>query len=189
MSRIIRQRKPVFLIVLEGHNKTETHYFESLNRECHRVCLKPVSLGDTDLPNLEQDACACWHRCGLDRGNGDRVFLLVDDDASEGRKAAIAHEAEVHPNIEVVISSPAFENFLIAYFASPHPNCTSDQALAELQKKIPDFAKGKPYFQKLPAQGHQQAVLTYQKAIAPTIKKTITVAAMIQIILDLEKKD
>jgi hypothetical protein len=185
--RVLRQQRPIFLIVLEGHNKTETHYFESLNRECHQVCLKPVSRGDTDLPNLGKDAYACWSQQGLSKSNGDRVFLLVDDDASEGRKAAIAKATKDCPEIQVVISTPTFENFLIAYFDSPHPNCSSAQALLDLQKWIPGFMKGKPYFQKLPPESHQNAVTTYQKVIPAPIKKTITVAAMVQIILDLEK--
>jgi hypothetical protein len=146
-----------------------------------------VSLGDTDLPKLGKDACSCWSRYELDQDNGDRVFLLVDDDASEGRKTAIAEAANLHPEVELVVSTPAFENFLVAYFALPHPNCSSAQALLDLQKWIPGFMKGKPYFQKLPPESHQNAVTTYQKVIPAPIKKTITVAAMVQIILDLEK--
>jgi hypothetical protein len=177
--RLQRQRLPVIIIVVEGHNKTETHFFESLNREIKEIQIRVRCSGETDLPNLVAFARRLISEYELQSEAGDRIFLLVDDDASLERKMAIAEAAKNSPDIKVAVSRPAFENFLLSYFACPRQNITSKEALSDLRKHCPCFSKGSDYYGRLPTKELEAAISRYETAIEADIKNTITVAAMV----------
>jgi hypothetical protein len=106
--RLQRQRLPVIIIVVEGHNKTETHFFESLNREIKEIQIRVRCSGETDLPNLVAFARRLISEYELQSEAGDRIFLLVDDDASLERKMAIAEAAKNFPRYQSRGLTPGF---------------------------------------------------------------------------------
>lgn len=68
-----RKIKPVYLIIAEGRNKTETLYFSNYQKQGSPYSIRFVKAGSrTDAESLYLALEAKWKELGLSSDNGDR---------------------------------------------------------------------------------------------------------------------
>ena len=141
-----KEQKPLILIVSEGEN-TEPQYFEGLARSCrvtlvdikvHRKHGVPLSL--VQFAKAERDRAAnAAKREGDDNLLYDSVWCVPDVDKHpnlpEAKLMAVAN------NIEMVVSNPCFELWLLLHFQES-PGAKHHRDVQKLMKEhIPKYDK------------------------------------------------
>ena len=146
-----RRRKPIFVIVAEGKNKTESLYFMSFQNQESPYVIKMVKAGKkTDPKSLVETAEKAWTDNDMDEELGDHAFVVVDidNDSETAKKVASIQSKLMHA--EIVASNPCFEVWFLMHFTgSTKQFMTSDAAVKELKKYIKDYEKNKNVFKVL----------------------------------------
>ena len=76
-----RKRKPTYLIIAEGRNKTETNYFSHFQDQEKPYILRMVKAGsNTDIESLYKTICNRWEELELSEEEGDCAFIVFDLD-------------------------------------------------------------------------------------------------------------
>ena len=84
---VSRRTKAVYLIIAEGHNKTETLYLSHFQDQVNDFNIRFVKAGNkTDAESLYQTVVNKWKELGLSGNSGDKAFVVVDMD-NDSQKA------------------------------------------------------------------------------------------------------
>lgn len=139
-----RQPKKVIVIAAEGKNKTESLYFKKFNSNKLRVHIAKGRA--TDPVNLVKELD---HECKyqeVDFDQGDVAFCLIDSDFDNKKdeKIHLADQMAKEKRIQLFVSSPCFEEWIICHFKySTRQFNSNDEVLKEVQNLIPGYTKAR----------------------------------------------
>lgn len=145
-----RKAKPVYLIIAEGKNKTETLYFSNYQEQGRSYSIRFVKAGSkTDAESLYKALSAKWKEMDLSEDNGDRGFIVldIDNDPLKAEKITELIQSNANRAICFVASNPTFEIWFLLHFrytTKEYPN--GDAVIDDLKKYIPDYEKNKDVF-------------------------------------------
>lgn len=146
-----RKRKPVVLLVAEGHNKTEKLYLEHFSYSGSKYTVKVLSRGETS-PKGMLDEIKRERDIEEVLSENDIVGIILDLDCSD-EKARILQDLmkkEEYRGLTVIASNPCFEVWFVAHFHNLQGTYTSsNQVLDDLRKNINNYGKGKDFYSKL----------------------------------------
>lgn len=142
---------PTYLIVYEGKfNKTESNYFTQLNRICRYVRIVPFSTEKTDPIGLMEAIEKKWSSLGLNKGDGDRAFIVLDLDVNQDKAELISEIQSQSHNAEFIVSNPCIEVWFLNHFPySTKSFSSSKETKKELKRKIPKYSENYPIFDLL----------------------------------------
>lgn len=145
-----RRIKPVYLVIAEGRNKTETQYLSHFQEQGKYYCIHFVKAGNnTDAESLYKTLVAKWNELGLSEKNGDRGFIIldIDNDPLKSDKVTYLMHSNENQAISFVVSNPTFEVWLLSHFKYTTKFFADGNAvISELRKNIPDYEKNKDVF-------------------------------------------
>ena len=145
-----RKTKPVYLIIAEGKNKTETLYFSNYQEQGRPYSIRFAKAGSkTDAESLYKALSAKWKEMDLSEDNGDRGFIVldIDNDPLKAEKISELIQANTNRAISFVTSNPTFEIWFLLHFrytTKAYPN--GDAVIDDLKKYIPDYEKNKDVY-------------------------------------------
>ena len=111
-----RREKKLIVVAAEGENKTELTYLKEFNRRQKEYRIIPAKGNNTDPENLVEDARKSAIRESLDYSFGDKAIAVFDTDVGKERHIRKAVENAKRENVEVYISNPCFEVWLLLHF-------------------------------------------------------------------------
>ncbi len=139
-----KKRKAFVLINAEGKNKTETNYLKKFANRNVRIHF--ASGQSTDPVNMVNELVGLMNETDFDSKLGDRAFCLIDADVIPSKNIKIK-EADIrakNKNIELIVSSPCFEDWFLCHFCFTTRQFNSNaELICELQKRIPDYSKNR----------------------------------------------
>jgi len=145
-----RKKKPVYLLIAEGRNKTETMYFSHFQDQDKGYTLRIVKAGNnTDVYSLYKAISKKWDEYGLSANEGDRAFIVLDMDADEQKASKIRDviRQNKHKGITFIVSNPTFEIWFLLHFKYTTKHYVDGNAVIEdLKKYIPNYEKNADVF-------------------------------------------
>ena len=134
--------KPVYLIVAEGKNVTETQYFNSFNSSQNDYIVKAArSSYVTDPEGLWNRARNLWKQYDMSTKNGDKAFVVLDLDC-DPKKLRKVNKLRGKDDIEFIVSNPCFEIWFLLHFVYTTREFKNDKdVIRELRKHIPKYEK------------------------------------------------
>lgn len=148
-----RRKKPVYLIIAEGRNKTEKLYFSNFQCQDKTYSIRFINAGsNTDAESLYMKMVSKWNELELEENIGDKGFIVLDID-NDGCKAIKVYELiqnNKYPSIRFIVSNPTFEVWFLLHFKYTTKHFSDgDAVIKELEKYIPNYNKGKDYYSVL----------------------------------------
>ena len=138
-----RCEKPVYLLVVEGWNVTESSYFQGFQCQESSVnikILRPNSV--TDPKKMLSELRKKQKSLQLNLKKGDKLFLIADLDCDEEKAKTIRELMEKNKDVDFIISNPCFEIWFLMHFVYSTKSFIDGKALIkELKKYIPDYEK------------------------------------------------
>lgn len=141
-----RQTKQILLLAVEGKNKTESNYFQSIASPY--VDVRIVRGNETDPVGMAKRMLYEYEGILQD---SDYAACLVDSDFDVQKDAQLQAADKLieqarnkkHQNVHLIQSAPCFEIWYICHFAYTTRNYgkTAD-VLEELERYIPGYKKG-----------------------------------------------
>lgn len=160
-----RERKRRILIFCEG--TTEPEYFTKLRNYLRAI---PVEVATCELKGVGQDPLKIVNRAGKRwaedrRDNGgeafDEAWCVVDRDEHASLPAAIKRADDL--GINLVLSTPCFEYWLLLHFVDHRAAATNQQVMAELRRHLTGYDKHVP--EKFPFASHGEAIARAKRVV------------------------
>lgn len=148
----LRKRKKIIFIGAEGKNKTETKYFNSFNRLQDTYIVKFARNNRTDPKGMVTSIHKEASTEGITGRNGDEVYVLLDADSEQYKKEQIKEAISIgkNKNVNVIISNPCFELWLLLHFEYTTKYFSSNRELIkELKRYIKNYEKNLDVFTML----------------------------------------
>lgn len=142
-----RREKKLIVVAAEGENKTELTYLKEFNRRQKEYRIIPAKGNNTDPENLIEDAKKSAIRESLDFSFGDRAIAVFDTDVGKEQCIRKAVEKAKRENVEVYLSNPCFEVWLLLHFKySTKSYYSSAEVVDDLRNVWKDFEKNMSSF-------------------------------------------
>lgn len=149
-GRPSRPMRKIIMIATEGGNRTEQTYFAEFNRkqnECHIVFADGNS---TDPVKIVKEANKSANNQGIRKDYGDTVIAVFDADFDKQEQIRMARELARKNKIEIIISNPCFEVWLLQHFRfSTRGYHSNNDVISELTNRWPEYRKNIESFQYL----------------------------------------
>lgn len=137
-----RKSKKVLVLAAEGSNKTEKTYFNEFNSKQQEYRIIHARGNNTDPVKIVQDAINSAEKEELDYDYGDRAVAIFDVDFGKEKQIREAIALANSNNVEVVLSNPCFEIWLLLHFRYSTKSYNNNEAvLNELIKLWPKYDK------------------------------------------------
>ena len=138
-----RNPKKVILIALGGKNKTEKLYFSHFNKRNSDYNLIIAKGNVTDPVNMVRALIIEINKQGLNFKHGDKVYCVFDADDNKTKDKQIKDAITVAKNygIEIIISNPCFEEWILCHFEKSTAKLTNNEAYNKVKKYIKDYHK------------------------------------------------
>ena len=146
-----RQTKKILLLAVEGKNKTESNYFQSIASlyvDVRNVDVRIVRGNETDPVGMTK---RMLYEYEGNLQDSDYAACLVDSDFDVQKDAQLREADQLieqarnknHQNVHLIQSSPCFEIWYICHFAyTTRSYAKTADVLEELEKYIPGYKKG-----------------------------------------------
>ncbi|MCR5100132.1 MAG: RloB family protein [Butyrivibrio sp.] len=145
-----RKTKPVYLVIAEGRNKTETLYLSNFQKQGNNYSLRFAKAGSkTDAESLYKTMCAKWKELELSSEKGDLGFIILDIDNDQQKADMVRNLIRKNDNMSIkfIISNPTFEIWFLIHFKYTTKHFSDGNAVInELKKYIPDYDKNRDCF-------------------------------------------
>lgn len=145
-----REEKPVYLIIAEGKNKTETLYFSNYQEQGRPYSIRFVKAGNnTDAESLYKTIITKWNELGLSSAKGDRGYIVldIDNDPSKATKVQELMLGNKNESIRFVVSNPTFEVWFLVHFKyTTKAYANGEAVINDLKKYIPEYEKNKDVY-------------------------------------------
>lgn len=157
-----RQRKQVFLVALEGNNKTEKLYLCGFQKDnSDRISVRFTRGNETDPIKMMKRLIEEYD--DADPQPEDQAFCLVDSDFDGYKNSQLKDAdrlAEQHQGkVKMIVSSPCFEVWYICHYQfTARQFGTADDVLNTLRQHCPDYQKSSPTMYTLLQDLQQDAV-------------------------------
>lgn len=138
-----RRRKYTILIALEGKNATERLYFKSFNHPSNPFIIKIARGNTTDPVNMVWNLIDEIDRLGISTSRGDFAYCIFDTDEKPYKDIQIKEAIQLasNHNIEIILSSPCFEEWILCHFDKSTKELSNKEAFKHVQKYIPHYDK------------------------------------------------
>ena len=139
-----KQRIPIIVLICEGRNKTERLYFNHFNYRAAPYNLKIEDCESTDIESMVRKALHIWDDYQLDPEYGDHLYCLIDLDLNKDKLAKYLRiiETKKYRDIEIILSNPCFETWLLYYFTdNPKVVSSSQKAKIEISNYIDNYTE------------------------------------------------
>ena len=145
-----RREKKLIVVAAEGENKTELTYLKEFNRRQKEYRIIPAKGNNTDPENLVEDARKSAIRESLDYSFGDKAIAVFDTDVGKEQHIRKAVEKAKRENVEVYLSNPCFEVWLLLHFKySTRSYYSSAEVVDELRNVWINYEKNMSSFECL----------------------------------------
>lgn len=144
-----RDRKPIILIVCEG-KKTEPEYFQGLLLDCKNATVAIRIAKKHGVPATLVDEAKTL----MTQGQYSSVWCVFDVDNHPN--LAYAKQKARDNGIDLAISNPCFELWLLIHFTDPSGSHDRKEITRRLKVHLPGYDKGVEYETLKP--GHANAV-------------------------------
>lgn len=134
---------PVIVLIVEGHNVTETLYFRQFNKPHMGYSIRVLASGSsTDPEGMLTNLDRFWLANELNPDRGDRGFIVLDLDCDD-RKGQLIKKLEKESEIaHFVVSNPCFEVWFLLHFRfTTHAFSGTAEIIRELRHYISDYEK------------------------------------------------
>ena len=138
-----RNRKKTILIAFEGKNATESLYFKNFNDRNKPYNIIMAKGNCTDPVNLVKSLIKQMKYQEIKVEDGNKVYCVFDTD-EDPRKNEQIKEATIlakSHEIEVITSSPCFEDWILCHFEKTTSKLTNKEAFEKVVKHIPKYKK------------------------------------------------
>ena len=138
-----RHRKRTFFLSVEGNNKTEKIYFRAFARDHDSVIIRFSDGNATDPVNMVNELVN-YLQGRMDRDYGDAAYCLIDADCDERKDNQIASADRIAKKnrINIIMSGPCFEIWLLCHFNKKAPQYLNNDAVThEVQRYILQYTK------------------------------------------------
>lgn len=146
-----RKRKPVYLLISEGRNKTETNYFSHFQNQAQEYSLRMVKAGNnTDIESLYNIIERKWTDLKLSEEEGDKAFIVFDLDNDDDKISKTKKVIKLNDviGISFVSSNPTFEIWFLLHFRNTAKYYADGKAvITDLKKYIADYSKNRDVFE------------------------------------------
>lgn len=140
-----RKAKPVYLVIAEGKNKTETIYLSHFQSQGAEYSLRFAKAGTkTDAESLYKAMELKWKELELSEEKGDIGFIIldIDNDPQKAEKVRSLIKSNRNPSIRFVVSNPTFEIWLLFHFKYTTKQFENgNEVIRELRKHILNYEK------------------------------------------------
>lgn len=144
-----RKRNPIVLYAVEGKNKTESLYLKNFNRRGRPQIIKADG-NETDPVKMMGQLAKQAAKLGLSVRLGDKAYCIFDTDTDRLRQAqidaALMKQTEL---LKVIASAPCVEEWFLCHFRYSTKYLTSDDAIDELKRYIPEYTKNSDIFKQI----------------------------------------
>ncbi|MEA4890767.1 MAG: RloB family protein [Clostridiaceae bacterium] len=144
-----RKRKPVMFLSLEGNNKTEKLYLQSLNKDLgEKYALIFSSSRVTDLPNM-WTALHDLMRGSFSSEDGDKAYCLCDRDYEPHKleRLKVIKQESRRSQAKLIVSNPCFEIWILNHFRySTKSYPTGRELMGDLCSFVPCYEKNRDYY-------------------------------------------
>ncbi|MCK4614285.1 MAG: RloB domain-containing protein [Thermoplasmata archaeon] len=145
-----RNRRPRnrLIIVCEGQ-KTEVNYFKGFRTRYSNVEIIPMHGRCTDPKSIVKFAKEQIEKYDIDFKEGDGVWCAfdVDENSNDALKSAVELAEKTRKGkIRIALSNPSFEIWFLLHYRFNTSSRTRREALDEVKKFIPDYAKNKEVY-------------------------------------------
>lgn len=145
-----RGAKPVYLVIAEGKNKTETFYLSNFQKQGKAYSLQFAKAGSkTDADSLYKTMIQKWKELELSSEKGDLGFIVldIDNDPQKADKVLKLIQKNRNQSIRFIVSNPTFEIWLLMHFKYTTKHFADGNAVInELKRYIPDYEKNRDCF-------------------------------------------
>lgn len=144
-----RKRKPVMFLSLEGNNKTEKIYLQSLNEDHdEKYALNFTSGRETDLRNMWKTLHDLM-RDSFSQEDGDKAYCLCDRDYEPYKLECIKEikQEARRSQAKLIVSNPCFEIWFLNHFRYSTKSYPTNQSLiGDLCSFVPCYEKNADYY-------------------------------------------
>lgn len=137
-------RRPSRKVLVLGEGKSEVAYFKGFTGPDRHVVVRAVGTETTDPAKILRLADRYIEDFGLDLEGEDRVAIVMDVDANKRAELLRKVEKFAAKGIEVYISNPSFEVWLILHFEN-YAKCEEPIAVTERLDSIMVKRTGRHY--------------------------------------------
>jgi hypothetical protein len=149
-SKAIKKEMKLVIIAAEGKNKTEKTYFNEFNSMQKQYRIISARGNNTDPVKIVNDAIISSIKEELDFGNGDRAFAVFDTDYGKEEVIRKSLQLAHANNIEVILSNPCFEVWLLLHFRySTKGYASNSEVYNELLSYWPGYKKNISSYEKV----------------------------------------
>lgn len=145
-----RKRKPVMFISLEGNNKTEKFYLNSLNKDQGVKFSLQFTPGHETNPKRMWTALHDSMKEVFSASDGDKAYCVCDRDYEAHkleRIREIKREASCD-HAKIIVSNPCFELWFLNHFRySTRAYGSTQDLISDLCDYIPCYKKNADYYQ------------------------------------------
>lgn len=137
------KRKRIILIGLEGKNKTEKEYFKHFNGSANDYIIRIAKGNITDPVNMINALKCEIDKMDLNLEVGDKAYCVLDTDDILLKDSQIEEALLLAKeyNIEIIPSSPCFEEWILCHFDSSTKSISNKDIIKEVQKYIKNYHK------------------------------------------------
>lgn len=165
-GRPTKTERKIILIAAEGDNRTEQTYFAEFNRKQREYHIVFADGNSTDPVKIVIDAIKAAGNKGIKTEYGDSIFAVFDTDFNKENQIREARNLARRNRIEVVLSNPCFEVWILQHFRfSTRGYNSNDDVITELTNRWPNYRKSIDSFQYV-SDRTQIAVENARKLIA-----------------------
>lgn len=141
---VTRKRTPIYLMQVEGNNKTEKNYLKAVGKD-KKVRMVFTKGNYTDPINMAKNLLNEMDKEDLKKTNGDKAYCIFDTDIELNKQKQIdtAYQLLSKKTIaEIILSNPCFEYWFILHFTKAnHSFNSNDEVIEMLRKYIPGYEK------------------------------------------------
>lgn len=141
---VTRKRTPIYLMQVEGNNKTEKNYLKAIGKD-KKIRIVFTKGNYTDPINMANNLLKEIEKEDLRKKNGDKAYCIFDTDVelNKQKQINIAYQLLNKKTItEMILSNPCFEYWFILHFLKAnHPFNSNNEVIETLKKLIPEYEK------------------------------------------------
>lgn len=153
----VKKTNSVILFGVEGDNQTEKIYFSHFQKRDNPFNIQFVKGTNTDPINIVTSTIRYMEKNDIKSEYGDKIYCLFDGDYNENGKDKQSEINEAYKlakkyNIEVILSIPSFELWLLLHFEYTTHAFTSNKDLINyLKRHINNYDKNLDVFESVEA--------------------------------------
>ena len=143
-GEVLKRKRSTVFIAAEGHNRTERNYFRGFFSKHKNLSIRMVPDSSTDPVGMAESLADFMDEFGFSAEDGDMAFCLIDHDCDRIKDDQITQASKIarDKGINLIVSNPCFEIWLICHFSSTLKNyLSSKEVIKDMDRFILGYTK------------------------------------------------